>query len=206
MRRRTLMNGISVIVKSLLHFDTTTLTKDEVSGNTWGSNVSRNTRYAKFGNSCALKSNTSYINIRNDSFDLDITRDFTIDFWFRYSNSISTGTILGIEGTDDEYIRIRSYNKNPRLTVSGTNTNVNLSLSTNTYYYYALYYDSANSSVRLRVNDTVSEPIVIDPDKFKNVGLTIFYSSTVTGYIDEFRIREGIADPTEAIPTEAGTV
>ena len=221
MRRRTLMSGISVIVKSLLHFDTTTITKDEVSGNTWTySRVSRNTSNKKFGNSSVgYTGSNAGAYIQSTNLVLDPDKDFTIDFWFRpYSTSSSARVIFDLyDSTNtDKYIildftsnSLRIRNKSIIYSSDGSES-ISYSLSTSNFEYIAIYYDSNTKTVCFRVNNNISSSISVPNIDFEDFTIRLF--STIDGgtvlkaYIDEFRIREGIADPTEAIPTEAGTV
>ena len=221
MRRRTLISGIS-IVKSLLHFDTTPITKDEVSGNSWTYNrASRNTTYKKFGNSSVEQISTtidSYIQFTNPVLDPD--KDFTIDFWIRRYSATSSGARVIFDLYDSTNISkyiILDCTSN-KLNIRNTNItyssdgyeSINYSLSPDDFSYVAIYYKSDSKTAFFRIDNNISSSIPVPNIDFNNLTIRLFSDANgdnvLRAYIDEFRIREGVADPTEAIPTEAGTV
>lgn len=183
------------MIKSLLHFNNpNNLTRDEVKGVPWTVNGTvSSSQDGKFKN-CLSMTGNGYL--QNNTIDLSLDKEWTLDMWFYASN---------FSGTNSQSLfSIRSYYP-PRSGIFSENNSLIFGLSNNTYAYYTLYFPVNRWAHFALVNDTstfyafvdgvkkierTNQDVVLATTPEILIGLDRTISNSFNGLIDEFRISD----------------
>ncbi|MCP4989383.1 MAG: LamG domain-containing protein [Colwellia sp.] len=206
------MAGIDNLTKLMLHMDGSgsSFTDDSWSSGhvvTANGDATQSAIQSKFeGKSCLLDGTGDNLSI-SASADFDFnTNDFTIDFW-AYFNGETGGNYL-FHWDDNNRLTWDTNNTEWFLAMGGSSNTSITSISLSTWYHIAVVGDGSN--VKLYI-DGVEELSFTAPATAGTSGSALLIGSYAgllhlfDGYIEEFRISNGIARWTTAFtpPTEA---
>lgn len=126
--------------------------------------------------------------------------DYTIDFWLRFPDVVSTNVIFKTGNADAVGIKISlAATEYLYFRHNGSSTYTNQPLSVNTWYHIAMVNESGTVYLYLngiKQTNTAIGTTNLAADVVK-IGVTYNDTSPFTGYIDELRISKGIARWTE---------
>jgi len=177
-------------------------------------NSQLSTSVKKFGTASGLFDGTGdFLGVAGDNADFNFaTGDFSVDFWFRPTDSTKTQYFYTHHDTDDDNVVI-AYNSGKIyfiVTVNGIYTAYYFnshSLTNDTWYHYEFTRSGTNFYI---FKDGVSLALTviqaIGSSSMPTFGRTLLIGY-VWGYIDEFRVSKGIARHTSdfAVPSSAYT-
>lgn len=184
------------MVKSLLHFNNPNdLIKDEVKGVPWQvKGTVASSQNGKFGRCLSLKGN-GYL--QNNTIDLSLDKEWTLDMWV-YSSSF---------GSDASFFSIKSNSGNsPRqgifvemedlyvATKSNSWATYRLELPTNAWFHFALVSTSSLlyafvNGVKKAEHNSINVNLLNSPEVLIGLDRT---GSMFNGLVDEFRISDEV--------------
>lgn len=183
------------MIKSLLHFNNPSkILYDEV-GNTWqGFGNCSSTTQGKFHN--ALSLNKSYI--QNNTINLDLTSDWTLDFWFYLNTSlVNSSSIFSVKSLPTNNPRGGIFLEGNTLFIAKKSTNswdmITLAISKNQWTHLALVNYGQNLLFFVdgtNVVNTSNADINLAPTPEIQLGMDNAVSPSFVGFIDEFRISD----------------
>lgn len=137
-------------------------------------------------------------------------RDFTIDGWFNMSSSSGSYArifaIWNTTGSNADSIHIERYSTSASSTliIMGRQSAEGFTTSYNTLYHFAVVYEHDKSTGKLYLNGnlTATISVTVPETTYKNFCLSksnyeTGHTTPFIGYIDEFRISDGIARYTQ---------
>jgi hypothetical protein len=204
-------------VSLLMHMDGTGSTFVDSSGSpktlTAAGDATQSATQSKFGGkSLSVDGNGDYVAVANNS-GLDFgTGDFTVEFWARFSSSVSTSQQLLYSDTSGGWFIGLFNNGEFGIGRSGVAWDhyASHSMTTNTWHHLAVA--RSGSSLRLYVDGAQVGSTYTNTQSYTLEGGTLRIGGTggaeynLTGFIDDLRITKGVARSTGStitVPTAA---
>lgn len=183
------------MIKSLLHFNNPNdLTKDEVNGVPWKVNgTMSSSQNGKFGN-CLSMTGNGYL--QNNTIDLSLDKEWTLDMWFYAAN---------FSGNNSQSLFSICSSNSPRVGIFSENDTLIFGLLNNTWEYHTLHLPVDRWAHFALVHDTSTFYAFVDGVErvkrtnqaiapFTNqeilIGLDRTISNSFKGLVDEFRISD----------------